>query len=909
MQPEAAEAGLALTASAETSYLNNGMKQRLWFFLLLLTFVLPSLAQSVGQLLRGRVVDAKTGEAAPFVNVFYEGGKNGRQTDAEGCFSIPYRQGGKLMVSSVGYETFSLRLKAADSLLVRLRPTDLGLGEATVKGRKTKYSRKNNPAVILMEKVIAAKRASNLRAHDFYSVEKYDKLSFALSDITPKVFEEGELKRFAFLKDHVETSSYTGKLILPLSVDETVSQQIYRKEQDELKTIVRGQRTTGMNELIDTGDILNSMLQDVFTEVNLYEDDIRFVQSQFLSPIAGKSAIGFYRYFIEDTVMVAGAKCIEVSFGPNNPRDFGFSGSLFIHADSTFRIARADIGIPIKSTVNYVKRINIVQEFDRLPSGEQVLTKNDMFVVLEAAKFLKTLEVRRYTEYTDYDFSALPAKLFRFNGNTKVDPDARMQNEQFWAAHRTAPLSTTESRASAFVHRILNLPGLKPVIWVGKSLIENYVPTSLDEQNPSKIDIGPVNTIVTTNPVDGVRVRASLQTTAHLSPNVFWAGYLAYGFRDKRWKGMGEMTYSFRRKHYLPMEFPVSNLTFRYSYDVASPSDQYVTTDKDNIFMSFKWAEVKHMMYNRSFKLFHDQEWTNGMQWKTQLRHETTEPTYHLFYQPLAMGQHYDTNGSFAPRPYGPGDKKNLAALNRHFLTTTDLMVMMQYQPGVAYINTKQRRILVNKEAPIFRIAHTVGLKGVWSDYSYNLTELGIRKRIWLRSWGRMDFDMAAGAQWNRVPFPLLCMPKSNLSYVYEDKMFYLVNNMEFLNDRYAQLLFNWNLHGKIFNRLPLIRQLKWREHIGVNVLWGGLTDKNNPFLERNKDRTDLFFFPGEFVAPGIWRSASRVMDPHTPYVEAAFGVHNIFKILHVDYVRRFTYLSDPATQRWGIRFVFRVIF
>ena len=168
---------------------------------------------------------------------------------------------------------------------------------------------------------------------------------------------------------------------------------------------------------------------------------------------------------------------------------------------------------------------------------------------------------------------------------------------------------------------------------------------------------------------------------------------------------------------------------------------------------------------------------------------------------------------------------------------------------------------------------------------------------------------MAAGAQWNKVPFPLLNMPRTNLSFVYQDKMFYLINNMEFLNDRYAQVLFNWNMHGKIFNRIPLIQRLKIREHIGVNVLWGKLTDKNNPLLEQNRNRTDLYFFPGEFDRNGNYVSATRVMDPRTPYVEAAFGIHNIFKIIHLDYVRRFTYTDNLNTPKWGIRFSVRVIF
>lgn len=862
------------------------------------------------QNLKGRVTDAKTGEGLPFVNVFYEGAKSGVQTDAMGKFSLPFRKGGRLLVSCVGYESYAAKvLSASDSLMVRLKAADLGLTETTITGRKKKYSRKDNPAVILMEKVIAAKKASNLKAYDNYSIQKYDKLTFALSDITPEVFQQGELKRFAFLKDHVEISPETGKLILPLTVDETVMQEIYRKRDDLTKRLIQGQRSTGMSELFDTGDIINSLLQDAFTEIDLYQDDIRFVQSQFLSPIATKGATAFYRYFIEDTTQVAGKKCIEVSFGPNNPRDFGFTGSLFITADSTFRIAKANISIPLKSTVNYITRMNVAQEYTQLPTGEQVLSKNEMFVVLTAAKFLKALEVKRITTYRDYSFEKLQDKLFQHSGSTKILADARMQEDKFWNSYRTDSLTKTENGTSLMVQRFLNLKGLKPFIWVGKSLIENYIPTSLDAKQSSKIDIGPVNTMITSNPVDGLRLRGSLQTTAAFNPHTFWRGYLAYGFRDQRWKGMSELTYSFNKKNYLPMEFPTSNLTFSYSYDVSTPSDQWLNTDKDNVFRAITWSPVKHMMYNSTFKLLYDREWENGLQWFTQLRHNVSEATHKLFYQPVAQGiKSWDENGNYTIMPNKPTSETWISG-NVKFLKTTDLTLMFKYQPGVAYVNTKQRRILLNKEAPIYRIAHTVGLKGLESDYTYNLTELGVRKRFWLKSWGRMDFDCSAGAQWNSVPFPLLVMPRANLSYVYDDDMFYLVDNMEFLNDRYAQLMFNWNLHGKIFNRIPLVQKLKIREHIGFNLLWGKLTDKNNPYLERNAHRQDLYFFPGEFDTDQRYKSMSRVMNPEVPYMEFALGIHNIFKILHVDYVRRINYLENPDTQKWSIRFFVRVIF
>ena len=85
-------------------------------------------------------------------------------------------------------------------------------------------------------------------------------------------------------------------------------------------------------------------------------------------------------------------------------------------------------------------------------------------------------------------------------------------------------------------------------------------------------------------------------------------------------------------------------------------------------------------------------------------------------------------------------------------------------------------------------------------------------------------------------------------------------------------------------------QRLKWREYLGVNTLWGMLTDKNNPMLERNASDGRLFFFPGSFV-DGTYEYASRVISPRKPYVEVVVGIHNIFKVLHVEYVQRLNYI------------------
>lgn len=858
-----------------------------------LLFYIGVLMTLVGwaQNITGVVTDAKTGQPIPFANVRYEKGGGG-QTDTDGNFSLPFKAG-RIYVSIIGYDTKNFKVSQPGHHQVKLDPTDLSFDEAVVTGRKDKYSRKNNPAVELMRKVIAAKKNNSLKEHDYYSIDRYSKLTLAFNEMTERVFQEGEFKKFAFLKEHVETCNETGKLILPLSVDEAVTRYIYRKDPETEKSIVLGKRSTGVNDLINTGEIMSTMLQDCFSDVDIYQDDIRLLQYPFTSPISSKTAIGFYRYFIEDTLQVDNEKCIHVSFTPNNSQDFGFSGNLYIVADSTYRVKRVQMGVPMRTGINFVEGMDITQVYEQLPSGEQVLIKDDMIVQLRLAKFIQKFQVRRTTEYSNYDFSKIPDKAFRFKGDQMTAANAMMQDEEFWEERRSEDLTASEDKMSLFIKRLEGIKGFKPVLFVGKAFIENFVETSVDPKHPSKVDIGPVNTMISQNFVDGLRLRASAQTTANLHPHIFLRGYVAYGFKDHRWKGLGEVTYSFNEKAYLPREFPVNNLTFTYNRDVMSPSDKFMPTDKDNVFISFKWTDVEHMMYYENYTLRWDREWENGVRFKLQLRTEENEPTAALFYQPLIAGS-------------GPTKQGYLGKIR-----TTDLTAALTYQPGAKWMNTKQRRIAANNDAPIYSLSHTTGVEGVLgSDYTYNVTEAGVYKRFWMNSWGKIDVNLKGGVQWNKVPYPLLIMPAANLSYIIEDNTFNLIDNMEFLNDRYASLMLSWDMNGKLFNRIPLLKKLKWREFIGCNVLWGTLSSKNNPFLEKNAGDARLFYFPGTFDAEtGTYDYLSHVMDKKTPYVEVVAGIHNIFKLFHIQYVHRLTYVDRPDTQKWGIRFMLRVKF
>ena len=342
---------------------------------------------------------------------------------------------------------------------------------------------------------------------------------------------------------------------------------------------------------------------------------------------------------------------------------------------------------------------------------------------------------------------------------------------------------------------------------------------------------------------------------------------------------MAELTYSLNAKKYMPHEFPRRTMTIQISKDVCSPGDRFMDTDKDNFMVALKWAKTDKMMfYNRQQVTFeYETDW--GLKATVSGKREENEACGQMTFRTL------DQPAPVEFRRTGNGE----------FMHTTEVSARLRYAPGETYINNKLRRRVINFDAPVFSISHTMGFNGVLGgQYNYNYTEAHIYKRFWLSSWGKLDIDLKTGIQWNKVPYPLLIHPAANQSYIIAPETFNLINTMEFLNDRFASFMVSWDLNGKLFNRIPLIKKLHWREYIGFRMLWGTLTDKNNPYLDQNRGSSRLMYFP----------EGCHVMDPDRPYSELVIGVHNIFKFFHVEYVRRLSYNDLPTSPKWGMRYV-----
>lgn len=829
----------------------------------------------------GEIVDTE-GYPIPLASAIYKGHHVAAASDMEGRFKIARHEGWVLTISSVGFMPQNIKVdaKTPAHLKIVMKEDSRSISEVVVSAKRGKYTRKNNPAVDLMKRVIAAKERTHLDNHDYYQYNKYQKITFSLNDISPEKLDTGIFKKQPWLADQVETSSFNHKLILPISVDETVTQHIYRKDPKVEKDIIKGQRSDGINNVLQTGEILNTVLKDVFTDVDLYDDHIRLLQYHFPSPI-GETAISFYRFYLEDTVYVDQNLCYHLQFIPNNQQDFGFRGDLYVLTDSTLHVKRCTLTLPKSTDVNFVRDLQVTQEFTKLPSGDWALSVDDMMAELRINSLLGEVLVTRTTRLSDYAFDELPNKLFKGKAKVRHEADAMIREDDFWNEYRTVGLTKSESSMNSFIHQMEQSKNYKWILFTVRAFLENYIETG-SSRTKSKFDFGPVNTIVSSNFVDNYRFRVSGRTTANLNRHLFWNGFYAYGVKSHKNYYSSELTYSLNKKKNVPFEFPQRNITFETSYDVMSPADKFLIHNKDNMFMSMRTQKVEQMYFYNRQKLSFNYETDWGFSFNASAKAESNEPTGDLIFQRMTS-------------TLADGQPELVQKIR-----TTELKLGVRYCPGQTYINTKQQRWPVNLDAPEFTLSHTMGLKGaLGGQYKLNFTEIGIYKRFWLGSWGYVDTHLKGGAQWDKVPYPLLIMPPVNLTYMEMENTFNLMRNMEFLNDRYAMCMVSWDLSGKLLNRIPLIKHMKWREYFSFKCMWGTLTDKNNPYLEANQNDPLLFKFPD-----GV-----NVMDKNKPYMEATVGIHNIFKFLGIEYVRRLTYNELPNTHANGVRLRFMFSF
>lgn len=735
----------------------------------------------------------------------------------------------------------------------------LELNELVVRPKKEKYSKKDNPAVEFVRRVMERRNLTDPRLNnDFYNHGVYERINLGVID-----FPIDSAGALGFLKEYVDTTALSERPVLNLSVKEKVSDVHWRRDPLTRREVIRLRNRHGIDDLLGDAASIQTIFEDVMSPVDLYDaDDITLLRQKFVSPL-GRLATDFYKFYLSDTIAdeAHGDSLIVLSFVPHNPTMPSFNGRIYVvKGDSTMFIRKAEMRLPKDANVNFISDMYLLQEYDRGPDGSRLKLRDE--VIVEASYVGIDAYATRLTVNNSHSYSP-PRDMSVFASKSEVIE--RNDLGEGIAAYRPAD---TPSGAGRMQSMLARLRDNKVYYWGEKvlgTLISDWVRPG-GEKAP--VAIGPIFSSLNYNGLEGWRVRLGAMTTAKFSPHWFLNGYGAYGFRDRRWKYGASLEYSFNAKKQHPGEFPIRSVRLSHSYDTDRLGQAYANTG--TLFNSLARGNNDLMTYNRLTSLAFNYETERHLTFTVGLTHSRQEATPYVNFTD-GHGHSYS-----------------------HFQQTAAVFEF-RWAPGEKYYQSINGRKALNTSNPILRLTHTWAPRGVFGTrWGVNKTEFMIDKRWYLSAWGHLDSRLGAGHVWERTVFPSLLMPNANLSYFFKSKSFSLMNAMEFVNDSYVELHLNYNANGALLNYIPLIKKLKLRELVGFHAVWGTLSRRNNP-----DHNPDLLRFP---------EAAGTKPMGNMPYMEFNVGLGNILRIFSVEYVHRLTH-RGPGLPKNGVRIAFNFSF
>lgn len=394
-------------------------------------------------------------------------------------------------------------------------------------------------------------------------------------------------------------------------------------------------------------------------------------------------------------------------------------------------------------------------------------------------------------------------------------------------------------------------------------VIGDWIPLGNPETN--MFDFGRIQTFPTYNPIEGVRLRAGVASNARLSPHFFMKGYLAYGFKDKKFKYRGEAIYSFNKKVYHEEEFPKNNLRLVYENDIYSPGEMHPRAGNDFLLLTYR-RSINQATYRNFAEINYEREYKNGLAHTFWMRKSRFVPQGEL---PIDL----ISGDTFTPQ----------SELNNY-----EIGILFRYSLREAYVQQKRKRKPIDMESPTFFLSHSVGIKDfLGGEYNNHRSEFSAQKRFRMSRYGRLDVVGEFSKVWNAVPFPLLVYPNQRHKHHIENNAFYLTNALEFVADEQYTLRTTFVGDDLLLSKISILNKLKVKELVSLRASYGRLSDKNNPILSTY----DIYCLP----------SISYQYDSML-YIEGTIGITNILGLLRVEYVHRFTYRDLPDALLGGVR-------
>ena len=818
-----------------------------YLFAVFLPLILPFTLVFGQELVKGYVYDSDTNEVVEYANVIVAGTHNGTTTNENGYFEIEVNGNDRFLnISFIGYELKEVTISLTKTMKVLLSPDAAVLDEVVVVGD----NKKENPAHNILRRIRKNHSKYSLKQSKTYSYDRYDKVRFDLYDPDSTLKHLGPFKGF----DEIVSRKYTKGdfTYVPLLLIEEAYKVYGKNKPNKLLEVLEANNTSGFKN----NESVSAYLRELYLNYSVFDNTITLFNKKFTSPLSSRALLT-YKYAIVDSAYYGKDLVYKIQYFPRRKSELTFEGSFW--ADTTkYVIHSIDLHATKGFNVNFVNDIFIHQQFKEVKNNLITVTKDSLsldFTPFKSNRIIGATAVK-VTNYYNHELNKMTPISFAKSNKAK-DDEPFIKTSDEWKKIRPVSLGSNDEGIYNMHDELKQNNKFMFYRDVAEVLQSGWY-------NHGKLDYGPYYNIIGYNEIEGLRLQVGART--YFGRNDLWriGGYTAYGFQDKDFKfGLG-FSYLFSQ-----------NNRWIFSLGIKDDLEQRgVLLSQENHVYSKNYA-------SSLFTIGDNSKLTNTVSYRLGVE---TEPLNNLR---IKFSTKYDYMTSISGFNMAYLDPNTGEELNR--LDDFQMQLAFIYTPNRKNIGYGVDRAYVTNWHPTFRVKYVKGVAGfIDSAFDYHKVKLYVRYPFLTGVFGKTIAITELGKTFGTVPLQLMDIIPGNQTISIEGNMFSMMNYYEFVSDTYATLHLDHHFNGRIFSKVPGANKLDLRAVVGFRAGWGDILNKENIAINR---------------------SEINYLAPTDGYFEYSAGIENIFKILRIDGVWRTSYLSNPNSNPFGVRFRLKLLF
>ncbi len=814
--------------------------------------------------LKGKVVD-EYNNPLPYVNVFLQKTTYGTTTDSDGRFILKTKKyRGKLEISFVGYETQVVRVGQKTKFLnVVLKESSNQLDEVVVVTKpKKRLKKKENPAYKILKELWKRKRKLGVNLVDHYQYKKHTAIEIGLNNLDTvflrKIFKDDYQKDIKKIKYDSDGINY----YIPIYLSETISNIYGNNIEEQVREDIEAEKEEGLGA---QGFVFDRM-SNTFRNVNIFNNNITLLQKAFVSPLSS-NGFATYDYVLYDSVVNNNKKLYNIYFFPRRNGDLAFQGNVWI-ADKSFSVKKIKMKVHRSINLNFVRGLSFEKEFTVQNDSIYLPTKHVYdgdFTFLDKNESNKGLTIKKTISFKNYQLNKPKPNSFYHNEIEKIRPNQFKQDSTYWNKSGQIVDDSTYS----LINVVKKKKRVRSITGFINTVADGFINTNFNMQ------FGPFWTLFANNQVEGFRTRFGFRTFTTKDDRFRLTGHLAYGTKDKGFK------YGAEGRHLLSYK-PRIAVGLAYQNDIEQLGSALFNTTQ---LLGRTFGTTALFNRGDNFFLSHIKKVAANFDYQIKLN-------FHIGFN-LSRANIV----SAAPEKFSMSYKDAQGAIQSQVIDVAS-DVYLSYTPGRFVYGLGVHRRFGKNIFPTFVLNYRRGYKNVFNGtHDYQKIQFKYNQPIILGALGLLDATLEGGKTFGTIPVALMSAVPANQSYSLVRNTFALLNYYDFVTDEYAATHLEHHFNGFIFNRIPLLKELKLRSLLTFRAAYGTVSQENSAINDGivNKHGIQNIYYN----------------TPNKLYYEYGFGIENIgygnLRFLRIDAIWRSNYTPPTGsiitpTPKFAIR-------